>query len=368
MSTESIKEELRSRQPQLTVNPREMLSTGSTVLNLACSGSPLGAFPKGSYIHIVGDSDTGKSFIAMSCLAEAARSKAFKDYRLIQDVPEGNTMLDIEAFFGTKLSERLEPPAGTREEPEYSFTVQDFYYHVDDAFKVGKPFIYALDSMSILDTEQDQDKFDKQKKAAKKGRLDESGSYGVDKAKENSKKLRVVRSRLRETGSILIIVSQTRDKIGMNVMPGQKTYAGGMALKFYALMEIWLSPRQDIKQRILGKDRSLGVVSRYKFSKNHLTGRRVAVDVPIFHSFGVDDIGGCVDYLVEEGHWSKEGEAFSILAGKITAKEFDFKGNREQLVKHIEDNSLEKDLRALVTEVWQSIRDRSAIQRKPRYI
>ncbi|RKZ05953.1 hypothetical protein DRQ25_15030, partial [Candidatus Fermentibacteria bacterium] len=215
---------------------KDLLKTGSTVLDLAMSGRAAGGIPKGKYIWMVGDSSSGKTFLMLTCLAEASINPAFDDYRFIYDNAEDGALMDLERYFGTRMAERLEPPAGTTEAPEYSAEIEDLYFNLDDALAAaeapgGQPFIYLLDSMDALDSKYAEAKFQESKKAARKG-TKAKGDYGDGKAKMNSTRIRRVVSRLTATGSILIILSQTRDNVGGGLFDPQQTSAGGRALKF----------------------------------------------------------------------------------------------------------------------------------------
>lgn len=343
----------------MAVSTKEMLNSGSTLLNLACTGRPFGCFIKGKYYFFVGDSTSGKTWLALNCFAEACLNKRFDDYRLIHDNAEDGALMDLEEFFGSAVAERIEPPAGTKDDPQFSETIEEFYYNVDDAIQAGTPFIYVLDSMDALSSEDEQDKFDENKKAHRKGK-EAKGSYGDGKAKKNAANLRRILSGIKKTGSILIIINQTRDNINAGPFQDSKTRSGGHALKFYATLEMWTSIKGTIKKKIKEKDRELGIYSQVKIKKNRVNGRKRTVVIPIYHSYGIDDIGSCVDYLVEEGHW-KKGQ------GGINAIDFDFKGVREKLIKHIEEQELERELRVLVGKVWDEIEEACTVKRKRRY-
>lgn len=341
------------------VPTKDLLSTGSTLLNLACSNRPQGGIGKGQFFFIVGDSSSGKTFLGMTCLAEAAKNKNFADYRLIYDNVENGALMPIEKFFGHAVAERLEPPCWHNDMPpgpRYSKYIDDFYHNINAAFNEHKPFIYILDSMDALILKADEDKFDAAEN--KPG----AGTYGMGKAKMNSERLRSVVSRLRTTGSILIILSQTRESVDAFSFD-KKTRAGGKALRFYAHIEIWSSTIEKIKKTVKGKPRVIGIMSKVQVKKNRISGHEVAVEMPIYRSFGIDDIGSCVDYLVDEGHWRK------IKGGTtIEAPEMEVHLGREGLIRHIEENGLERQLRMLVATVWQEIEDQCALKRKPRYV
>ncbi len=324
---------------------------------MACTGNPFHGFSKGHYFFLVGDSISGKTFLSLTCLAEASQNPHFDHYRFIYDNGEDGALMDIEKFFGKKLAKRLEPPSRENGKPLYSLTVEDFYFHVDDAIQEEQPFIYVLDSMDSLTSRQEGEKFEEVKEAVRKGRQ-VSGSYGDGKAKINSANLRRVLGGLRSTGSILLVLNQTRDNLGFGFE--KKTRSGGHALRFYACIEIWSSVHSKITKTVRGKKRQLGIYSKVQIKKNRITGRERTVIIPIYHSYGIDDIGSCIDYLVEEGYWKGKGS-------KIQASEFDFVGSREKLVELIEEKGAEKDLRCLVGDVWRDVEKECELKRKKRY-
>ena len=270
--------------------------------------------------------------------------------------------MDFEKFFGKGVAERVEAPDVIKgkygpAEPIYSSTIEEFYYHIDDALKGDKPFIYILDSMDGLSSEAEKNKFDENKKAHRKGK-ENTGSFGDGKAKKNSSGIRQLLTPLRKTGSILIIINQTRDNFGFGFE--KKTRSGGHALKFYACLEMWSSVKKKIVKMIRGKNRQLGVECKIQVKKNRITGKDRTVAVPIYHSLGFDDIGSCIDYLIDEEHWKVKDK-------KIAAKEFDFIGTKEKLARHIETGEMEKDLKDIVGDVWIEIEEACEIKRKRRY-
>lgn len=331
--------------------PAALLSSGSTLLNLACSGKAEGAFYPGHVYLLVGDSNSGKSFTSMTCMAEAANHPNFENYRLILDNPENSVKMDVARFFGAKMAAKLETL--------YSGTVEQFYDNVDDACKQGTPFVYVLDSMDALSADDEVEAFEKAKEARKSGK-DAPDSYGTSKAKANSQGLRLLMDPLRKAGGILIVICQTRDNIGFSSRFQPKTRSGGKSLKFYTTLEIWTSVREQIKDVIKGKTRQLGILATLHVKKNRLTGRDRQVEVPIYHSSGIDDVGSLVDWLVEEGRWSK-------VRGVISAPELDFLGKAEDLVRHVEAAGLESRLKEVAQAHWDEIEAACRVERKSRY-
>lgn len=348
------------------ITPEKLLSSGHTLFNLCCTGKIKGAYVKGTYINLVGDSNTGKTVLGLTAFAEASINPNFDDYDFIHDNPEEGALM-LAKFFGPKVGERIIPPATDSEgEPLNSETVDDFYDNLDSAISRGRPFIYLLDSMDILDTRDDIQKAKKQKSARDKGES-AAGSYGTSKAKVNKHRLRKVIRHLKASGSILIIISQTIDKIGGFSFGGpQKTKAGGGALKFCAAYEVWMSHKSKITKDLTknGKKKSykVGILTKVRVEKNRVIGRDRTIEIPIYNSFGIDDLGSCIQYLLDEGHWKKN------KSGDIIQQEFDVDGNKEDLISYIEESGTQHRLRKLVAQVWREIDRKISVTRKPKYL
>lgn len=367
-TTDQLKRALLTKRVKPVLSAEGAISSGSTLLNLACTDTPDFAFMKGGYYYLVGDSTSGKTWLSMSCFAESCQSKAFKDYRLIFDDVEGGALMDIEHYFGKAVAKRMEAPAIKGGDLIYSDTVQSFYYHITDLIAAGKSFIYVLDSQDSLTSNSAKKKFDEHKKADRAGKV-EPGSYGDGKAKYHSENIRVVLAGLRKTKSILIIIGQTRDNLGMGFDP--KTRSGGKALRFYANLEIWTSCGLKLKKNVRGKERTIGGNCIAQVKKNRVTGKTGKdreVTIPIYYDLGIDDVASCVNFLISENHWLKPKGA-AEKSKRVDAKELMIEGSPAQIIKHIEDEDLEGKVRALVGKVWNEIEDESKpVGRKKRYV
>lgn len=331
-------------------------------MNLASTDDERFCFVKGGYYFLVGDSTSGKTWLSLTCFAEASLSTAFKDHRLIYDDVENGALMDMEWFFGKTTAERVEPPRVSKRKAVHSTTVEDFYFHINQALDQDEPFIYVLDSQDALTSAASMGKFRDKMKTFYEGKNDESaGSYGDGKAKYHSEHLRTVVQRLQKTGSILIIIGQTRDDLGGTFVT--KTRSGGRALRFYATTEFWTSLSKKLVKTVRGKERTIGTVCKVEVRKNRLIGKASkerSVEIPIFYNHGIDDIGSCVDYLVEEKHWEKE-------KASIVAAEFGIKATREKLIQKIEEGGLEGGLQEIVGKVWRAIGEEATPNRKRRY-
>ena len=347
-------------------NKSKLLSSGFAPLNLASTNCHHGFIAPGEDCIIFGDSASGKTWLYLQILAEAANNPNFDEYRLIVDNSENGIGMDIERFFGKKLAERLEPPSyDSNDEPFNSETVEDFYYHLDDALKQKMPFIYVMDSITSLSSVADDDKFDENKKIHLDNRnkgtdKDLSGSYGMAIAKAHSQNTRRVVAGLRKTGSILIRVAQSRDNV--TGYGASKTYAGGRALKFYSHLEIQTSVASQIKKTHNDRMRVLGTICRIQILKNRHSGQRPEVLMPIYNQSGVDSVGGTLEWLIEEKIIAKEKgkQSLSIPALNLT-------GTFEKIVRTIEEEGREAELYEFAQQSWNEILQAVAVQRKQRY-
>lgn len=369
--TKDLKEKLTKPRKDEPIPPENFVSTSSTMLNLAISGHRDRGFAKGYYYFYVGDSRSGKTWLCMGLLAEAMANPNFKNYRIIYIDVEKGVLMDIPRFFGNKMAAKLEMVHNIQ-------ILEDYYNFLDDLIAAGEKFIVITDSMDALKPRAALEHLKKKRKADEKGEKS-SGSYNTDKPKINSERMPQVISGLRKTGSILVIISQTRANIGIGAMYNPKTRSGGHALQFYAGLEIWTSIVERLKRNVNGKPRKIGVISRAKVLKNRISGRDRTADIPIYNSFGLDDVGGCVRFLIDEGHWKRpkkkkdEQDEYADKSGDEKAKgfaapEFGLVGTEEQITKTIDaDPLLVRELRILAQKVWNEIEKKCVVERRSRY-
>jgi RecA/RadA recombinase len=325
----------------------EGLSTGLTLLDLAGHGKIGAGILKGHLYRFAGRSSSGKTFVCRTILAEAANSPLFDGYELIYDDVERGALMDTEKFFGKKLLDRLTPPArGKNKEPLYSNTIQEFYNRAEKKLKDGKKCIWVLDSLDALDSEVITKMSD-------------------SKAKVNSQRMRCLIDPLQETGSIMIIISQVRADMTPPI-PGMKKFgppedviAGGRAPEFYSTFDVILRKSSAIKVTYKEKKYTRGHWVTAKVSKNRLSGMDQTVKFPFYPSFGIDDIGSCIQYLVDVQHWKE-------TKGILEVEDFNFTGRRDALIAKIEDG-LYDSLRNLTAKVWKEIQDALYVGRKKRY-
>jgi len=335
-------EEAAAKKKDPSFEEKTLLPSGSTLLNLALSDSPHGAYMPGSVVNIVGDSSSGKTFLAWSLFAELANNPKYDEYELIYDEPEVAFYMNIEKLF------RINPDRVTHLR---STTIQQWLVNVVSKLREKRPCIYCLDSFDAVGSDEERDRFDK---LIKKG--EESGSYKTEKARSSGELFRNIVDELEKTRSLLVVISQTRDNIG--VMFGEKkTRSGGNALRFYSIHEYWLHVAGHIKRR----ERDVGVNVRLRVKKNKLTGKLREVFFPIIFDYGVDDITSCVDWLIEEKFWGKSKQIIDTCG--------DFENmTMDGLIGQIESSpeNISK-LKEVVGESWAEIEKSISTDRKPKY-
>ena len=183
--------------------------------------------------------------------------------------------------------------------------------------------------------------------------------YGDGKAKQISGNLRRVVSRLRDTGSILIILSQVRDNI--TGMGARYTRSGGQALKFFAHGEFWFYAESDLKRIVDKKERKYGQQTRVSIQKNRITGIKSDVRFPILIGAGISDPDSCIDWLIEEGQIIKPTRSNGLYEYPALG----LKMNREELVRAMEDDF--EPFKAEIVKTWNNILQAVSCTRKRKY-
>jgi RecA/RadA recombinase len=342
MDTDKVKKVLLSKdESQDSSLPGDFLSTGITLLDLATYGRVGYGYRKGRVYRMVGRSSTGKTWLARTALAEAANNPAFGDHDLIYDDVERGAQMDTERFFGRKLAKRLLPPGRTTKgSPVYSRGILDFYKRISRRLDRGKPIIWVEDSLDALEA------------------LAET-KMGDGKAKVHSQELRKLLNPLDETGSILILTSQA--KTDLRSLFGQDTTSGGFSPEYYATLTLWLSKVGSVKTKYNSVTYNQGVKVQARVKKNRLSGQDASVHFCFYPSFGIDNTGACVDFLIKANHWKKKD-------GKFHAQEFMLTESRKRLVEMIDsDRELCASLYEVVAEVWGKIQEACTVSRTIKY-
>lgn len=310
------------------------------MLNLACSDNYVGGYGLGRLVNMIGDSASGKSSLVLHTFAECAHDDRFDDFDFWYDEAEAALAHNIPRIFGRRTANRIGSPYR-------SVDVEDFAGNLSRVIDRGYPFIYCLDS------------FDGVGSRAEKARIRDdpnAGSYRTEKVRALTELLRNTIPAIAELNSLLIIVSQTRDNLGFGAQFKPKTRAGGKALKFFSSHEMWLSIIGQIKKL----KQPIGAYSQARVTKNKLTGKNRWVDFPIYDQLGVDDIGSCIDFLVENKFWPKTKQT-------INCRGLGIKGTRDKIIEKIERNNLVPDLRKFTGRKWRVVEKKLQLDRPMRY-
>lgn len=340
-----------SNEPAKEVIPTEigykglLIPSGSKMLNLACSDSINGAFALGKIINVIGDSSSGKTLLTLSMLAEIANSPEFSEYELYFDDAENALTFNVKEMFGSVFDERLILTTKSN-------TIEDFYGNVLRTISEETPFIYVLDSLDSISAEAEiarskEYENDKDKK---------SGSFKTEKPRMVSEMLRVVKGKINDTKSLLLIISQTRDNLGFGAIFTPKVRSGGKALKFYCSHEIWLAVGKKIKKSNL----EIGADVMGKVSKNKLTGKRREVVFSIYYDYGIDDLVSCIDFLIERKVWTKTKRFINthdMFEEMVLTK----------LISTIEQEEREQEIFDLAAKAWWEREDSIKLKRKKKF-
>jgi len=371
-------------QPKIEEPSKEnkiLIPSGCTLINLAASGSYMGAFTPGTMINIIGGSFAGKTFLAKSTMAEMAKMSEFDNYDIVEDNIEYS--YDIDPLMGKKYKQRVRAPRYDEDVPICSTLIEEVEFNLLELVKPNKPpFLYDIDSLDALTTLDEIEHAKKRAAAYEKSRKKETeekqknnseeketktaGTYGMDRAKALTRILRMFFGKIHTSNSFGIVVSQIRDKVdapGFKFIPGPKLQrAGGKALKHYCAHEIWLTKTEAIMKN----GYVVGTWVKAVFEKNRTTGKKRTVEFPILLDYGIDDVTANVEWLISNEIWNKKAKSKESSGGIDTGS---FAGVLPvaSLIPHIETNSLQRHVARIVGQKWNEIEDKLKPDRKPKY-
>ncbi len=226
----------------IEVKPNKKLrciNSGSTVINMLIGGTrlPDGAFvcpgwPRGKIIEIFGRESSGKSTIAMMAMACAIQEE--KGAGLYVDLE--HAVMDT---YARKLGVDFEAGNASRVAPH---TAEETEALVDSAALSGVDII-VVDSVAAMVS----------KREVSRDVMDEKQKLGIGElARMMSNWMPKLQSIISRTGTCVIFLNQTRDKIGAMgyTEEAKKSTPGGNALKFYASNRILLTPKRSAKAKV----------------------------------------------------------------------------------------------------------------------
>jgi len=271
----------------------ETVSTGSLGLDIALG---VGGLPRGRVVEIYGPESSGKTTLALHCLAEAQKAGGICAFIDAEHA--------LDPIYARKLGVKVDDLLISQ--PDHGEQALEI---ADTLVRSGAIDVLVIDSVAALVP-----------------RSELEGEMGDQQpglqARLMSQALRKLTASISKSNTMVIFINQIRMKIG--VMYGSpETTTGGNALKFYA------SVRLDIRRIGVIKDRDevTGNQTRVKVVKNKLAPPFKQVEFDIMYGEGVSKVGEIVDLGVKAGVVEKSGSWFSydsqrIGQGRENAKAF----------------------------------------------
>ena len=275
-----------------------VIPTGSLGLDIALG---VGGIPRGRVIEVYGPESSGKTTLAMHCIAEAQKTGGLAAF------------IDAEHAFDKSYAEKLGIDTENLliSQPDDGEQALEITEHL---IRSGAIDIIVIDSVAAL---------------VPRGELE--GEMGDSKmglqARLMSQALRKLTGTINKTGCSCIFINQLREKIGV-MFGNPETTTGGNALKFYASVRLDIRRIGQIKE---SSDSVLGNRTRVKIVKNKVAPPFKTVEFDIMYGRGISKSGEIVDLGVELDIVQKSGSWFSYDGNKLGQ-------GRDSVKQLLEDN------------------------------
>lgn len=287
----------------------DAISTGSLTLDMALG---IGGLPRGRITEIYGPESSGKTTLALHCIAEAQKAggtAAFIDVEHALDPVYASALgVDIDSLLVSQ------PDTG-----------EDALEITEALVRSGAIDIIVVDSVAALAP-----------KAEIEGEMG-SSHVGVQ-ARLMSQALRKLTGSISKLNCVAIFINQLREKVGV-VYGSPEVTPGGRALKFYSTVRIDVRKGEPIKN---GSE-IIGSRTKAKVVKNKIAPPFKVAEFDIMYGEGISRVGELLDLAVMAAVVKKSGAWFSykenrLGQGRDKVKEL-FK-NDPALAKEIEEETL----------------------------
>lgn len=278
---------------------RDRILTGCDLLDIVVGGAPgTFGFVPGTIVNFIGDSSAGKSFVKNEVIAASYHSRGGKKFKWFSDDTETGDTFDTTGLYGFDIMPDDRKILG--KPVNHSQTVEEMDAKVGlflDSLRPGDTGIYAVDSLDGLTDQNKQSRSDKRQKQLEQGKdVESEGTYNLEAHKFLSQDFfKNKHMALDDKNALLIIVSQTREKLDAMAFGQKWRVTADGAMKFYCHTRLLL---KGVKQ-ITRADRVVGMVVEATAIKSKTPRPFRKCRFSLYFDYGIDNIGSNLDYLYD---------------------------------------------------------------------